>query len=157
MKKINYLPIILSILLYGCGGSEKSQVYIFDGDDFEKNIKEYTISKGPLSEMGCAFSAILFTKEVLTVMQSGKELSLDDFGKGTTPATIELFKDKIVWSDIGLETKIKDNKIQMENKSGKTKGETIDFELKLNKDNMILIMNIKKDKTHCHFPFKKIN
>ena len=149
MKKINYLPIILSILLYGCGGSEKSQVYIFDGDDFEKNIKEYTISKGPMDGMGCAFSSILFSKEFLAVIQSGEKPDLDSVGKAT-PATIELFKDKIVWSDISLETKIKDNKVQLENN-----GQIIVFELKLNKDNLILMMKDKK--MICHFPFKKIN
>ena len=150
MKKINYLPIILSILLYGCGGSEKSQVYIFDTADFEKNIKEYTVSKGSMDVMGCTFTSMIFSKEYLTLVHSGEEITLKNLGRESTPATIELFKDKIVWSDISLETKIKDNKVQLENN-----GQTIVFELKLNKDNLILMM--KDNEIICHFPFKKIN
>ena len=43
-------------------------------------------------------------------MKSNKEPDISKLAEiDTTPTTIELFKDKIVWNDLGQETKIKDN------------------------------------------------
>ena len=106
----NCLLVIFLTLLLGCGESEKSQKYIFDSNDMKKNIKKYTVSNGPMDELGCGMSSILFSKEMLNAVKSNKKPDMSKM-KNSTPTTIELFKDKIVWSDLGQETKINDNKV----------------------------------------------
>ena len=63
-----------------------------------------------MDEFGCGMSSLLFSKEMLNAVKSNKKPDISKM-KNSTPTTIELFKDKIVWSDLGQETKINDNKV----------------------------------------------
>ena len=150
MDKINFLPIILLSLLVGCGETEVSQKYVFDPDDMEKNIKKYTVSKEPMAEFSCAMTSIIFSKEILNVLKSNKEPDMSKLAEvDTTPTTIELFKDKIVWNDLGQETKIKDNIVFLKGFGGET------FKLKLIKNEDNINFKFEEDKLICIFPFKK--
>ena len=148
MNNIIFLPIILLLLLEGCGETEKSQKYIFDANDMKKNIKKYTVSNGPMDELGCGMSSILFSKEMLNAVKSNKKPDLSKM-KNSTPTTIELFKDKIVWNDLGQETKIKDNIVSLKGFGGET------FKLKLIKNEDNINFKFEEDKLICLFPFKK--
>ena len=61
----------------------------------------------------------------------------------------ELFKDKIVWNDLGQETKIKDNIVSLKGFGGET------FKLKLIKNEDNINFKFEEDKLICLFPFKK--
>ena len=150
MNKINFLPIILLSLLVGCGETEVSQKYVFDSNDMEKNIKKYTVSKEPMAEFSCAMTSIIFSKEILNALKSNKKPDMSKLAEvDTTPTTIELFKDKIVWNDLGQETKIKDNIVSLKGIGGET------FKLKLIKNEDNINFKIEEDKLICLFPFKK--
>ena len=150
MKKLNFLPIILLSLLIGCGETEVSQKYVFDSNDMEKNIKKYTVSKEPMAEFSCAMTSIIFSKEILNTLKSNKKPDMSKLAEvDTTPTTIELFKDKIVWNDLGQETKIKDNIVSLKGIGGET------FKLKLIKNEDNINFKIEEDKLICLFPFKK--
>ena len=150
MNKINFLSIILLSLLVGCGKTEVSQKYVFDSNDMEKNIKKYTLSKEPMAEFSCAMTSIIFSKEILNALKSNKEPDTSKLAEvDTTPTTIELFKDKIVWNDLGQETKIKDNIVSLKGIGGET------FKLKLIKNEDNINFKIEEDKLICLFPFKK--
>lgn len=146
----NCLLVIFLTLLLGCGESEKSQKYIFDSNDMKKNIKKYTVSNGPMDELGCGMSSILFSKEMLNAINSNKKPDMSKM-KNSTPTTIELFKDKIVWSDLGQETKINDNKVSLKGIDNKT----VKLELVINENN--INFRLKEKKLNCLFPFKKSN
>ena len=116
----------------------------------EKNIKKYTVSKEPMAEFSCAMTSIIFSKEILNALKSNKKPDMSKLAEvDTTPTTIELFKDKIVWNDLGQETKIKDNIVSLKGISGKT------FKLKLIKNEDNINFKIEEDKLICLFPFKK--
>ena len=152
MNKINFLPIIFLSLLVGCGETEVSQKYVFDSNDMEKNIKKYTVSKEPMAEFSCAMTSIIFSKEILNVLKSNKEPDMSKLAEvDTTPTTIELFKDKIVWNDLGQETKINDDKVSLKGIDNKT----VKLELIINENN--INFRLKEKKLNCLFPFKKSN
>ena len=149
MNKINFLPIILLSLLLGCGETEVSQKYVFDSNDMEKNIKKYTVSKEPMAEFGCAMTSIIFSKEMLNMIKLNEKPDMSKLGGNTNPTKIELFKDKIVWNDLGQETKIKDNIVSLKGIGGET------FKLKLIKNEDNINFKFEEDKLICFFPFKK--
>ena len=70
--------------------------------------------------------------------------------KKSTPTTIELYKDKIVWNDLGQDTKINKNKVVIKG----LKNETINLNLIINENNIHFKLIDKK--VVCIFPFKKI-
>ena len=150
MNNIIFLPIILFLLLVGCSETEKSQKYIFDTNDMKKNIKKYTVSNGPMDELGCGMSSLLFSKEMLNAVKSNQKPDLSKM-KNSTPTTIELFKDKIVWNDLGQETKINDNIVSLKG----IDNETVKLELIINENN--INFRLKEKKLNCLFPFKKSN
>ena len=150
MNNIIFLPIILLLLLVGCGETEKSQKYIFDRNDMNKNIKKYTVSNGLMDEIGCVISSAFFLKEMLNAAKSNKKLDWSKM-KNSTPTTIELFKDKIVWNDWGQETKINDNKVSLKGADNNT----LELELIMNENN--INFRLKDKKLNCLFPFKKSN
>ena len=116
----------------------------------EKNIKKYTVSKEPMAEFSCAMTSIVFSKEILNALKSNKEPDMSKLATADpTPTTIELFKDKIVWNDLGQETKIKDNIVSLKGIGGKT------FKLKLIKNEDNINFKFEEDKLICLFPFKK--
>ena len=149
MKKLNFLSIILLSLLIGCGETEVSQKYVFDSNDMEKNIKKYTVSKEPMAEFGCAMTSLIFSKELLNMIKLNEKPDMSKLGDNTTPTTIELFKNKIVWNDLGQETKIKDNIVSLKGLGGET------FKLKLIKNEDNINFKFEQDELICLFPFKK--
>ena len=149
MKILHYITPLLLTLLIGCGEADKPQTYVFDADDMETNLKKYTISNGPMDEITCGITSLLFSKEMLNVIKSNKELTSSDLKKGS-PTTIELYKDKIVWNDLSQDTKINKNKVILKG----LKNETIHLNLMINENN-IHFKFIEK-KLVCIFPFKKI-
>ena len=152
MNKINFLPIILLSLLVSCGETEVSQKYVFDSNDMQKNIKKYTVSNAPMDEMSCGLTSILFSKEALNALKSNKKPDMNKImGDKTNPTTIDLFKDKIVWNDLGKETKINDKIVSLEGVGE----ETIKLELIKNENN--INFKFKEKKLICLFPFKKVN
>ena len=85
-------------------------------------------------------------------MKSNKEPDMSKLVEvDTTPTTIELFKDKIVWNDLGQETKIKDNIVSLKGIGG----ETLELKLIKNEDN--INFKFEEDKLICLFPFERIN
>ena len=58
-----------------------------------------------MDEITCGMTSLLFSKEILNEIKSNKELTLSDMTKGT-PTTIQLYKDRIIWKDLGQNTKI---------------------------------------------------
>ena len=150
MKILNYITPLLLTLLIGCGETDKPQKYVFDADDMEKNIKKYTMSNGLMDEMTCEMTSLLFSKEMLNLIKSNKEVNLSDVKKGT-PTTIELYNDKIVWNDLGQDTKIYENNVVLKG----LKNETINLNLITNEDNIHFKLIDKK--VVCIFPFKKLN
>ena len=149
MKILNYITPLLLTLLIGCGETDKPQKYIFDANGMENNIKKYTISNGPMDEITCGMTSFLFSKEMLNVIKLNRELTSNDMKK-VTPTTIELYKNKIVWNDLGQDTKINKNKVVIKG----VKNETINLDLIVNENNIHFKFIDKK--VVCIFPFKKI-
>ena len=58
-----------------------------------------------MDEITCGMTSLLFSKEILNEIKSNKELTLSDMTKGT-PTTIQLYKDRVIWKDLGQNTKI---------------------------------------------------
>ena len=105
-----------------------------------------------MAEFGCAMTSIIFSKEILNALKSNKEPDMSKLVEvDTTPTTIELFKDKIVWNDLGQETKINDNKVSLKGIDNKT----VELELVMNENN--INFRLKDKKLNCLFPFKKSN
>ena len=129
---------------------DKSQTYVFNGSEMEKNLKKYTLSRGPMDEFSCAMTGLIFSKEVLMKIKANETPNINEL-KGTTPTTIEVFKDKIVWRDLDEETKINNNKIVLKG----VKNSSIQFELITIDDNINL--KFKEKKLTCLFPFKKVS
>ena len=123
---------------------------MFDSNEMQKNIKKYTVSNAPMDELSCGLISILFSKELLNMLKSNIAPDMSKLMEvDTTPTTIELFKDKIVWDDLGQETKLNDNMITLKGISG----ETVKLELIINEDN--INFKFKEEKLICIFPFKK--
>ena len=149
MRILNYIRPLLLIFLIGCGETDKPQKYIFDANGMENNIKKYTISNGPMDEFTCEMTSLLFSREMLNVIKLNRKINLNDLKKGT-PTTIELYNDKIVWNDLGQDTKINKNKVVIKG----LKNETINLNLIINENNIHFKLIDKK--VVCIFPFKKI-
>ena len=139
MKILCYIRPLLLLFLISCGETDKSQKYIFDTNDMEKNLKKYTISNGSMDEITCAMTSLFFSKEMLNVIKLKKEITLNDTKK-YTPTTIELYKDKIVWNDLGQDTKINKNKVVIKG----LKNETISLNLIINESNIYFKFRDKK-------------
>ena len=123
---------------------------MFDSDDMEKNIEKYTVSDEPMAEFMCAVTSIIFSKEILNALKSDKKPDMSKLAEvDTTPTTIELFKDKIVWNDLGQETKIKDNIVSLKGMDGNP------IKLKLIKNEDNINFKLEEDTLICLFPFKK--
>ena len=116
----------------------------------QKNIKKYTVSNAPMDELSCGLTSILFSKEILNALKSNEEPDISKLMEvDTTPTVIELFKDKIVWDDLGQETKINDNIVSLKGIGGAT----VKLELIINEDN--INFKFKEKELICIFPFKK--
>lgn len=138
----------LAITLNACGG-ESATKYSFDLEEFEQNTKQYVLSDGEMDELGCAFASMLFTKEMLEVIRENKEPDLSQTDKDLTPTTINVYKDKIEWTDLGQESAIKDGSTTIT-----ANGE--DLTLDVIRDGDALHLGFKNKKLHCKMPFSKM-
>ena len=128
--------------------SSISQKYVFDYNDMTENIEKYVVSDDKFAGgMVCGIMAQVFLKETLNAVKS-KDEGFEFFQlEAPTPTTIEVFKDKIVWDDLGHESKINDNMISLPGFKG-----ALELELIKNEEN-INFKNIPEGS--CLFPFKK--
>ncbi len=139
----------ICLTLTACGGESASK-YSFNFEEFKKNTKQYVLSKGEMDELGCFFMGVIFTKEVLDGLMKDVQPNMDD-AENFSPTTINVYKDKIEWVDVGLESEIKD---------GLTKFSLPDGEvlvLDVIKEGEVLLLGFKEKEVHCNFPFSKIN
>ena len=139
----------ICLTLTACGGESASK-YSFNFEEFKKNTKQYVLSKGEMDELGCFFMSLMFTKEVLEGLVKDVKPNMDD-AENFSPITINVYKDKIEWVDVGLESEIKD---------GLTKFSLPDGEvlvLDVIKEGEVLLLGFKEKEVHCNFPFSKIN
>ena len=65
-----------------------------------------------MDQITCSMTSLLFSKEILNLLKAKRKPTLSDIKKGT-PTTIKLYKDKIVWNDLGKDTKINKNNITL--------------------------------------------
>ena len=111
---ISFSVVLFSLLIVGCS-SEKPRNVTFDGENYGSNVQDYVLSKGPMDELGCTFAAIIFSTEMLTSMNEGKEIKdlsqLDDL----TPVSLQIFSDRIVWVDTGITTPIEGSMVTIKN------------------------------------------
>ena len=150
MKKLNILPLFFLLFFIGCSETEKSQKYIFNYIEMKKNLKKYTLSNGPMDEFSCGMTSLVFSKEVLDSIKSNKKPNLMAI-KNVTPTTIEVYKDKIVWNDLGQETIIQDNKVSINGPSNEK------LLLSFVKNETNLTFTFKEKKLVCTFPFKTVD
>ena len=150
MKKI-VLCLLGIVFLSSCGGNGEPTKYVY----YEFNINnasKYTISKGDMHEFSCLFTQIFFSKEALTAMKNKKKF--DFMNSDFTPTSIDLYKNKVYWVDIDLNTKIKNNFVKFEN-MGLSDEDPL-FEL-IHKDNELIF---RMETPHegstlvCDFPFR---
>ena len=132
--------------------SSISQKYVFDYNDMTENIEKYVVSDDKFGGgMVCGIMAQVFLKETLNAFKSKDEVFEFFQLEAPTPTTIEVFKDKIVWDDLGHESKINDNMISLPGFNG----EALELELIKNEEN-INFKNIPEgEETSCLIPFKK--
>lgn len=116
----------------------------------ENNLKKYTLSNGPMDEISCGMTSLVFSKEVQDSIKSEKNIGLMAI-KNVAPTTIEVYKEKILWNDLGQETTIQDNKVSIK---GPSKEELL---LSFVKDEANLIFTFKEKELVCAFPFKKVD
>ena len=150
MKKLNILPLIFLLFFIGCSETDKPQKYIFNYNEMKNNLKKYTLSNGPMDEFSCGMTSLIFSKEVLDAIKSDKKPNLMAV-KNVTPTTIEVYKDKIVWNDLGQESTIQNNKVSIK---GLSKEKLL---LSFIKNETNLTFTFKEKKLVCTFPFKKVN
>ncbi len=150
MKKLNILSLIFLLFFIGCSETDKPQKYIFNYIEMKNNLKKYTLSNGPMDEFSCGMTSLVFSKEVLDAIKSNKKPNLMAV-KNVTPTTIEVYKDKIVWNDLGQESKIQNNKVSIK---GPSKEKLL---LSFIKNETNLTFTFKEKKLVCTFPFKKVN
>ena len=149
MRILNYIILLLLTLLIGCGETDEPQTYVFDAKELETNIKKYTISNEPMDQITCNMTSLLFSKEILNLLKAKRKPTLSDMKKGT-PTTIKLYKDKIVWNDLGQDTKINKNNITLNG----LKNETIILNLIINENN--IHFKFEENQLVCIFPFKRV-
>lgn len=150
MKKLNILPLIFLLFFIGCSETDNPQKYIFNYIEMKNNLKKYTLSNGPMDEFSCGMTSLVFSKEVLDAIKSDKKPNLMAI-KNVTPTTIEVYKDKIVWNDLGQESTIQNNKVSIK---GLSKEKLL---LSFIKNETNLTFTFKEKKLVCTFPFKKVN
>lgn len=148
-RKLNlFVAFGICLTLTACGGESASK-YSFNPDELKKNSKQYVLSKGQMDELGCFFMGLMFTKEVLEGVTKGVEPNMDD-AENFSPITINVYKDKIEWDDIGLESELKDGLTKL-----RLDGEVL--VLDVIKEGEDLLLGFKEKEIHCNFPFSKIN
>ena len=84
-----------------------------------------------MDEITCGITSLLFSKEMLNAIKLNREPTSNDMSKGT-PTTIKIYKDKVVWNDLGQDIKIIKDRIILKG----LKNETIHLNLRSNKNDI---------------------
>jgi len=153
MKKI-VLCLLGIVFLSSCGGNGEPTKYVY----YEFNINnasKYTISTGDMHEFSCLLTQIFFSQEALTAAKNKKKF--DFMNSDFTPTSIDLYKNKVYWVDIDLNTKIKNNFVKFEN-MGLSDEDPL-FELIHKDDELIFRMKTPHEGSTlvCDFPFRKLD
>ena len=150
MKKL--LILLFSLLISfasSSGASDEPTQYVYAVYDHNDALK-YTISKGDMDSSGCFFSQMIFSKEAQNAMKNN--LTIDFMNSDFTPTSIDLYKNKIYWVDLDLNTKINNNFVKLDE-------EVPELEL-IHKDPE-LIFRIKTPHQGstlvCDFPFRELD
>jgi antitoxin component YwqK of YwqJK toxin-antitoxin module len=136
MKKLLILlfSILISFNSYGAG--DESTRYVYEEFNID-NASKYTISTGDMHEWACLFNQVFYF------------MNIDN-----TPTSINLYKKKVYWVDMDLNTKIKNNFVKLQIFPAPEQL----FEL-MHKDNE-LIFRIETPHEGstlvCDFPFKEL-
>ena len=151
MKKL--LILLFSILISfnsSSGASDEPTQYVYAIYDHNDALK-YTISKGDMDSSGCFFSQMIFSKEAQNAMKNN--LTIDFRNSEFTPTSIDLYKNKVYWVDLDLNTKIKNNFVKMGSSS-----EDQLLELIHKDDELIFRMKMSNNGSTavCDFPFRKL-
>ena len=153
MKKLLLLlfSMLISFNSYGAGDEPTRYVY---GEFNIDNASKYTISTGSMHEFSCLLTQIFFSQEALTAAKNKKKF--DFMNSDFTPTSIDLYKNKVYWVDIDLNTKIKNNFVKFEN-MGLSDEDPL-FELILKDNELIFRMETPHEGSTlvCDFPFKEL-
>ena len=151
MKKLLILLFSILISFNSYGASDEPTRYVY-GEFNIDNASKYTISTGSMHEFSCLLTQIFFSQEALTAAKNKKKF--DFMNSDFTPTSIDLYKNKVYWVDIDLNTKIKNNFVKFEN-MGLSDEDPL-FEL-IHKDNELIF---RMETPHegstlvCDFPFR---
>ena len=151
MKKILILLFSTLISFNSYGASDEPTRYVY-GEFNIDNASKYTISTGDMHEFSCALTQIIFSQEALTAMKNNKKF--DFMNSEFTPTSIDLYKNKVYWVDLDLNTKIKNNFVKFKPISGEEQL----FELIHKDDELIFRMKTphKGSTLVCDFPFREL-
>ena len=131
------------------GASDEPTRYVYDEFNID-NASKYTISTGDMHDITCLVTQIIFSQEALIAMKNKKKF--DFMNSDFTPTSIDLYKNKVYWVDLDLNTKIKNNFVKLD-----LDEEGLEFEL-INKDDELIF---RYKTTHqesplvCDFPFRR--
>ena len=68
-----------------------------------------------MDALGCTFAAVIFSTEILTNMNEGKEIKDLSQLNDLTPVSLQVFSDRIVWVDTGITTPIEGSMVTIKN------------------------------------------
>ena len=140
---------IMILFASSSGASDEPTQYVYAVYDHNDALK-YTISKGDMDSSGCFFSQmVFFSKEAQNAMKNN--LTIDFMNSDFTPTSIDLYKNKIYWVDLDLNTKIKNNFVKLDE-------EVPEFELIHQDDELIFRIKTphKGSTLVCDFPFREL-
>lgn len=122
--------------------------YIFNEKDYNENIEQYTLSKGEEDFFTCLILGVIFTKESMVGERDGTEIDIfnsDNF----SPTVINVYKDKIEWTDLGEEAAIEDGSVKL------LLG-NVEITIEVIVEDEILYLGLKEDSIYCKFPFSMV-
>jgi antitoxin component YwqK of YwqJK toxin-antitoxin module len=153
MKKLLLLLFSMLISFNSYGAGDEPTRYVYEEFNID-NASKYTISTGSMHEFSCLLTQIFFSQEALTAAKNKKKF--DFMNSDFTPTSIDLYKNKVYWVDIDLNTKIKNNFVKFEN-MGLSDEDPL-FELILKDNELIFRMETPHEGSTlvCDFPFKEL-
>ena len=150
MKKLLILLLLTFGLIFtsSAGASDEPTRYVYDEFTID-NASKYTISTGDMHEFSCLFTQIFFSKEALNAIKNNS--TIDFMNSDFTPTSIDLYKNKIYWVDIDLNTKINNNFVKLDE-------EVPELELIHKDDELIFRMKTPHEGSTlvCDFPFREL-
>ena len=153
MKKLLILLFSLLISFNSSGASDEPTRYVYVEFNID-NASKYTISTGSMHEFSCFMTQIFFSQEALNAAKKKKKF--DFMNSDFTPTLIDLYKNKVYWVDLDLNTKIKNNFVKFENMGLSDEDQL--FELMHKDDELIFRMETPHEGSTlvCDFPFKEL-